>query len=245
METANLGGGYGLMQDVLALGTDSVLLAHFAMPAKGRICDLGCGGGAVMLLMALRSLSSPSKFDGVEIRSSAAKLADENIKYCGLEDRVKVHNGDLREIKSLLEGGIYSEVVSNPPYMKLGGGIPPEDDEARIARTEEKCKVEDLCRAASWLLKYGGRFCLVYPPERLGELFRVMYENSLTPKKLRLFCRNENAAPSLALIEARKNGGEGLAILPSLYQNSAEFAEICAPLKEEIKSDELKRRSRE
>lgn len=238
MQTASLGGGHGLIQDILSLGTDSVLLAHFALPLRGAVCDLGCGGGAVMLLMALRTPESAQTFDGLEIRPSAVELCRENIAGAGLAGRVRVTGGDLREIQGLLPGGAYTTVVSNPPYMRLGGGIPPEDAEARIARTEECCTPTDLCRAAAWLLKYGGRFCVVYPPERVAELFRAMYEAEITPKRLRLFCKNAASAPSLALVEGRLKGGEGLTVLPSLYQDSEEFKTICAPLKDAIKEAE-------
>lgn len=225
MKNADLGNGIVYEQDVLAIGTDSVLLAGFALPVYGRVCDLGCGAGAVMLLMALRSGEGIS-FDGIEIRPSAVEKAKRNILRAGLDNRVKVYGQDLRTVTETLTRGAYSCVVSNPPYLPVGSSIPPENEEARIARTELCCTLDDLCAAAAYLLKYGGRFSVVYPPERLSELMRVMCQHGIEPKRLRLFCRRADAAPSLVLLEGRHGGREGLEILPSLFGDSEEFLRI-------------------
>ena len=222
MSFADLGNGIEYEQDVLAIGTDSVLLADFALPARGRVCDLGCGAGAVMLLMALRS-GEDAVFDGVELRPSAAEKAARNIKRAGLSACMQAHCGDLRRIRELLPHAAYQTVVSNPPYLPVGGAIPPEDAEARIARTEEACTLRDLCEAAAWLLQFGGRFCVVYPPERLAALICAMRDSGIEPKRLRLFCRSESAPPSLVLLEGRRGGREGMEILPVLFGNSEKF----------------------
>ena len=221
MRTADLGKGIEYEQDILAIGTDSVLLANFALPVKGRVCDLGCGAGAVMLLMALRE--EQAVYDGVEIRPDAAEKAARNIVRAGLSDRMRVKNLDLRTARDQLEHAAYQVVVSNPPYAPVGGSVPPEDEGARIARTEKCCTLSDLCAAASYLLKFGGRFCVVYPPDRLTSLMCTMREYDIEPKRLRLYCRRADAPPSLALLEGRRGGREGLTILPSLFGDSEEF----------------------
>lgn len=225
MKHADLGTGIAYEQDVLAIGTDSVLLADFALPARGRVCDLGCGAGAVMLLMALKGGGS-AVFDGVELRPDAVEKARRNVLHAGLTERMTVYHQDLRKVRETLPHGAYTAVVSNPPYLPLGGSIPPGDEDARIARTEARCTLSDLCEAASYLLKYGGRFSVVYPPERLCELMRVMREHEIEPKRLRLFCRRIDAGPSLVLVEGRRGGREGLKILPSLFGGSKEFHRI-------------------
>ena len=225
MKYVDLGKGIAYEQDILAMGTDSVLLADFALPVRGRICDLGCGAGAVMLLLALKGQGN-AVFDGVELRPAAVEKARRNIVRAGLSDRMTVYQQDLRTLHETFARAGYTVVVANPPYMPIGGGIPPENEDARIARTEVCCTVEDLCAAAAYLLQYGGRFCIVYPPERLCELMRVMKAHELEPKRLRLFCRRQDARPSLVLLEGRRGGREGLEILPSLFGDSAEFQKI-------------------
>lgn len=225
MSYVDLGNGIVYEQDVLAMGTDSVLLADFVLPARGRVCDLGCGAGAVMLLMALKG-GSTALFDGVELRAGAVEKARRNIERAGLSDRMSVYQADLRTLHETFASAAYTVVVSNPPYMPVGGSIPPEEEDACIARTERCCTVNDLCAAAAYLLQYGGRFCVVYPPERLSALMRVMRENGIEPKRLRLFCRRQNTRPSLVLVEGRRGGKEGLEILPSLFGDSEEFQKV-------------------
>ena len=225
MNYADLGNGITYEQDVLAIGTDSVLLASFAQPARDRVCDLGCGAGAVMLLMALKG-GGDAVFDGVELRRSAAEKAGRNIRAAGLTDRMRVHCGDLRTLGGVLERGAYGLVVSNPPYLPVGGSIPPVDGAARIARTEACCTLDELCGAAAYLLKFGGRFCVVYPPERLTALLCAMRTHGLEPKRLRFYCRRQDAPPSLVLAEGRHGGHEGLEILPALFGDSEEFQRI-------------------
>ncbi len=55
---------------------------------------------------------------------------------------------------------------------------------------------------------------------------RVMREQGIEPKRLRLFCRRQNARPSLVLLEGRRGGREGLEILPSLFGDSEEFQKM-------------------
>ena len=56
MQIENIGiNGFVLAQKdgFLKLGTDAVLLSDFAnIPARGRVCDLGCGIGAICVLIA-------------------------------------------------------------------------------------------------------------------------------------------------------------------------------------------------
>ena len=80
-------------------------------------------------------------------------------------------------------------------------------------------------------LKWGGRFYVCYPPDRMADLFEALRLNRLEPKVMRLVFPTEQKAPCLLLIEARKGGGMGLNILPSLIlrrdgQKTPEFEEI-------------------
>jgi len=229
MNCVNLGRGYRYRQDAaVPMGTDSVLLAHFASPFTDTACDLGCGGGAVMLLLALHN--SAACVDGVEIRESACAIARENIENASLGDRLRVITGDIRRIEGILPGGGYDMVIANPPYMPVGIGKPPADPERRIARTEECCTLRDLCRAAAYLLKPGGKLALVHRPERMAELFYEMKYAVIEPKILRLFADGENYPPSLILVEGRRGASAGLEVMPTLYRGSAEYERMAGLL---------------
>ncbi len=196
------------------LGTDSMVLADFVKPGKNaRVCDLGCGSGAIgLMLLASHPVISVT---GVEIQPDAARLAEENIEVNGLADRFSVVCGDLREIRALLPANGFSCVVSNPPYYPVGS-IPPEEDAMAIARTEVCCTPEELCAAAAWLLSSGGTFCLVHKPERLADLIFSLRSHRLEPKRLQFVRHSTASRRSLVLLEAALDGKPGLTVLDDL-----------------------------
>ena len=199
---------------VFPLSTDSMVLADFfRLRARARICDLGCGGGVLGLLLCGRS--ADCRVTGVELQPEACALAEENIARNGLSGRCSLLNGDLRKIRALLPSASFTDVISNPPYFTPDVPASPAPRRA-AARTELTCTLDELCAAAAWLLSWGGRFTLVYRPERLCDLFCTLRQHRLEPKRIR-FVRHRAGHPvSLALLEARLGGRPGLAYEPDL-----------------------------
>lgn len=188
------------------LGEDSLALGAFARLRPGwRACDLGCGGGALLLLLAAREKTL--SLTGVELDGLAAQAARENLARNGLAGEIVT--GDLGE-KGLLPNEGFELVVSNPPWFPLGSGA-----SGGAARSEEALTLPELCAAANRLLKTGGRFALAYPPARLCDLFCSLRERRLEPKRLQLLSHSPDSPPSAALVEAVKNGKPGLEILPA------------------------------
>jgi len=107
-------------------------------------------------------------------------------------------------------------VVCNPPYYPADSGYVTQDAALRIARSEISCTLEDICQAASYLLRWGGSFCLVHKPERLTDLLCTMRQTAMEPKRLRFVCKTGADAPSLILVEGRRGGKPGLQIEPPL-----------------------------
>ncbi len=208
----------------LKLGTDAMLLSEFARVKKGwKVCDLGCGTGAISILLAARHDSI--KIDGVEISEGAAALARKNVEHNNIEDRMRVWNMDLKEVSRKFSQGAFDAVVSNPPFMARNCGLATEKGELVGARMEIFCNINDVCRAASYLLKFGGLFSVVYRPERLSELISALRANGLEPKRMRLVQDTVSAEPSLFLLEAKKGGGVGVKFMPTLIIKNADGSE--------------------
>ena len=218
------GGPHYAQSGHFPLGTDSVLLADF-VPLAGaeRGADLGCGGGILTLLLLTRS--ERLRMTGLEILPEAAAKADENLRKNALEGRGRIVCGDIRQVRTLFDAGSFDLVVANPPFFPLGSGALPCSPERAAARGELSCTLDELCAAAAFLCRTGGRFCLVHRPERLSEIFVAMSAHSLEPKRLRFVCARPGAAPSLALIEGRRGGGHGLSVENTLFLEDGSGAE--------------------
>lgn len=213
------------------LGTDCVLLADFVNTAgAGRGIELGCASGAAMLLLLERS--PKLHMTGLEIVPEAASLVRENMTLNALTERSEIVTGDIRDHRALFRAGSFDLLVCNPPYFPQGSGALPQNADRAAARSELLCTMPELCAAAAFLLRTGGRASFVHRPERLSELLVCLTAAGLEPKRLRLVCRDTNAAPSLVLVETRRGGRPGLTIEPSLYlydpdgSESAEYRRI-------------------
>ena len=205
------------------MGTDSILLAHFASPRGRNAIDLGCASGIIGVLM----LANAPKLHvtGLEIVPEAAELARENMCVNGFAERSRVVCGDIREHRQLFTAGGFDTVVANPPYFPAGSGKAPQDAGRAAARGELSCTLEDVCTAAAFLCRTGGSFYIVHKPERLSEVFCTMTACGIEPKRLRTVHSRASAAPSLVLIEGRRGGKPGLTVEPPLVLTASDGGE--------------------
>ena len=202
-------------------GTDTFLLSSLPRLKKGmKVCDLGCGTGLLSLLLLQRRREL--FVTGVELQEKAALLARRAAEENSLGDHLSICRGDLRQAKDLFPTGSFDLVVCNPPYYGPCSGKTSASDALRSARSEVTCTLEDVCRAAAYLLRWGGEFCLVHKPERLTDVLCAMRSHHMEPKRLRFVCPTASAAPSLILVEGKRGGKSGLTLLPPLILTTPE-----------------------
>ena len=196
-------------------GTDSFLLSSLPRLKAGlRVCDLGCGPGLLGLLLLQRQREL--QVTGVEIQSAPAALAQKAAAENGVADRLRIVQADLRQVKEHFPTGSFDLVICNPPYYTPGSGSLSGDAALRTARAETDCTLDDVCKAAAYLLRWGGSFCLVHKPERLTDLLCALRQAAIEPKRLRFVCKRGKDAPSLLLLEGRRGGKPGLQVEPPL-----------------------------
>lgn len=187
---------------VFPLGGDSLALGAFAtVKPRWRVCDLGTGSGALLLLLARRT--EGLSLTGVELDPLSAQTARDNLLKNGLAGEIV--KGDLR--KGNLPAGGFDLVISNPPYFPVGAGT-----SGGSARSEESCTLDELCAAAARLVKNGGRFALCHRPERLTDVLCTLRSHNLEPKRLKLISHSPGHPPSVILVEGVRQGKPGLAI---------------------------------
>lgn len=200
-------GPYQLEQrpGVFPLGSDALALGRFATVRKGwRVCDLGTGSGVLLLLLAARE--PQLELFGLDQDPAAAALAQDNLGRNGLEGQIWTGSWS----QASFPPGSFDLVMSNPPYYAPGSG--QDGGPARMEREE----LDTLCRAASRLLRNGGRFALSFPTQRLADLFEAMRRWDLEPKRLKLLSHTPTKPPYALLVEGVRQGKPGLQVLPCL-----------------------------
>lgn len=189
-------------EGVFPLGSDTLALGDFATLRRGwKVCDLGTGSGALLLLLHRREPTIT--LTGVELDPLSARTARENLEANSLPGTVL--EGDLRSLP--LPTGHFDLVISNPPYFSLHTG-----PSAGGQRSEETCTLPELCARAARLLKNGGRFALCHRPERLTDLLCELRRHGIEPKRLTLLSHSAAHPPFLVLLEGVKQGKPGVKI---------------------------------
>lgn len=190
---------------VFPLGSDALALGRFATVRKGwRVCDLGTGSGVLLLLLAARE--PQLELFGLDQDPTAAALAQDNLGRNALEGQI--WTGSWSQVP--FPPGSFDLVVSNPPYYAPGSG--KDGGPARMEREE----LDTLCRAASRLLRNGGRFALSFPTQRMVDLLEAMRRWDLEPKRLKLLSHTPTKPPYALLVEGVRQGKPGLQVLPCL-----------------------------
>jgi release factor glutamine methyltransferase len=113
---------------------ETELVAERAMellPQGGLVVDVGTGSGAIALSIA--DERPDARVHATESSAEALRWAEKNLAAWGL--RVNLAGGDLLAGLSPELRGSFDVVVSNPPYVAEGDGLPPEvaDHEPREA----------------------------------------------------------------------------------------------------------------
>ena len=193
---------------------DALLLAEFvSLRSEDLVVDLGAGCGIISLFLAAKR--EVRFIFGVELQEELASQAKRNIAMNGLEGKIAVIQGDLRQLP--LAPGCADVVVCNPPYRReRSGRINPQPRKA-IARHEITASLDDILAAGTALLKRGGRLAVIYPTNRLPEVFARMRMREMEPKRLQIIFPDSASYAELAMIEGRVRGKSGLKILPPIF----------------------------
>ena len=209
------------VSDAHIFTSDAIVLASFCAPRhKDKCCDLGTGNGIIPLLW-LRDYK-PAEIVGVELSESAVKLFNKTLKENNIEDKISIVHNDLRRLKGVLPNEYYDIVSINPPYKKLGTGIVNDGEDYKNARHEFTCTLEDAAKAASTLLKFGGRFYICQRPERLPDIFAAMRKYKIEPKSMREVIQRTGKEPNLVIVEGKKGSAPGFRIrAPLIIENES------------------------
>jgi tRNA1Val (adenine37-N6)-methyltransferase len=199
-------------------GADPFLLAAAITLQPGEtLLDIGTGVGIIPLLLA-RRFPAAEALTGIEIQPSLAALARENVRQNGLQHRVSIITGDIRQATARqLPPGSFSLVTVNPPFYPTNGGRLNPDPEKAIARHELMLDLPAVCLAARRLLRPQGRLAVIFPAGRMPELIDRLRETGLEPKQLTCVHHAADTPAERIIVTARKDGRPGLEITPPRF----------------------------
>lgn len=192
-------------------GMDAVLLSGFARVRDGeRVLDLGTGTGIIPLLLSAKT--GASHLTGLEIQEESADMAARSVALNGLEEKIDIIRGDIKEAGTIFGAASFDVVTCNPPYMIGQHGLKNPDAPKAIARHEVLCTLEDVIGQAAKVLRPGGNFFLVHRPFRLAEIMTLLVKYRLEPKRMKLVYPFIDKEPNMVLMEANRGGKSRLTV---------------------------------
>lgn len=214
-------GGLKIIQDKTkyCFTSDSAILANFVSAKKSdKVCEIGTGTGVISILLTHKQ--NPEKIYAFEVQKETAELAKRNVDLNLLNDKIEIINSPIQDFEKYVKRESFDVVVSNPPYRKVSQKslISLREEEA-ISKHEVKLNLDELVLCAKNLLKFGGKFFLVYDATRTAELIYKLKQNNLEPKIMFFTSPSPTKNPVLVLIEAVKGGKEQVNVLPTLITN--------------------------
>ena len=195
-----------------SFGTDAFLLSDFAAPRRRERClDLCSGCGIIPLLWLRDRENRPKRTAAADIMPQAVEQMQLAKEKSSLGECFEPSLCDIRE-PAVLGHATWDLVTCNPPYFKSGAGFISQSDADKAARHETMCTLDEVCKAASWLLQFGGRFCMCHLPERLADVLGAMREHLIEPKRMRFVQQRSSSAPWLVLIEGKRGAKPSLIV---------------------------------
>lgn len=205
--------GYRIIQSdkCFCFGMDAVLLSGFAQVKRGeRVLDLGTGTGIIPIL--LEAKTEGKHFTGLEIQPESADMARRSVICNGLEEKIEIVTGDIKDASTLFGASSFDVITTNPPYMICQHGLQNADKAKTIARHEILCTLEDIIVQSAKVLKPKGRFYMVHRPFRLVEIFCLMHAHGIEPKRMKMVHPFVDQEPNMVLIEGLRGGNARLTV---------------------------------
>lgn len=191
---------------------DSVLLADFAsISEKAVVADLGSGTGIITLLLHGRNRGS--RYHCIEIQQEMTEMCARTVEMNGLSELIQVHNCDVSEAFRYVPDCSVDAVVMNPPYSASGTVIENSKAGQRVSRIHDQDGLLPWFKAAYRMLSGKGKVFCVFPAAQLPDIFQVMRQAHIEPKRLRLVYTRAEKDARLALIEGIKDGGAEMKIM--------------------------------
>ena len=200
-----------------AFTSDSVLIANFVKTKKSDVCvEIGTGSGIISILVNYKT--NPKKIYAFEMQHDYVLLAKKNVEYNKM-DNIEIVESKIQNYKEFLNFNV-DVIFCNPPYYKNETCKKSEDDSIAMCKHESYLPLDELVDCVSKLLKFKGKFYIVYPASRVCELIYKLKQYKLEPKKIFFVQPTIEKEANTVYIECIKGGKEGVKILPTIITNT-------------------------
>lgn len=195
----------------MKVGTDGVLLGAWARVVHCRnILDIGTGTGLVALMAAQRSQADVL---GIDLDVDAVSQATDNVAASPWCHRVRMMEGDVRNVAELLDSislltpasqPVFDAILCNPPYFE--NSLKSPDASRTLARHTDTLTFDELARSVARLLSPEGEFSVVIPYERATDMTVSAACNGLFATRQTVVCTVQGAKPKRILMAFTRQG---------------------------------------
>ena len=213
--------GLKIVQDtrLYRFTSDSVLLSRFAKAKKrDNVADFCAGSGIVAFHFYALNKSVPDlKFTLFEMQKSLSELSKKTAAYNDFEN-FEIMNCKLQEIPEKYRES-FSLVLCNPPYERAGAGFDNDEYEKAVCRKEITLTLQEIAKAASFALKFGGRICMLHRADRIAEVCYELKRVNIEVKKMQFVGGRCGSKPYLVMVEGVKGGKPDCEIMPTIWNS--------------------------
>lgn len=202
-------------KDDFSFGIDAVLLSDFTKAKKNHI-DLCTGNGIVALRLAY--LYKDASIVGADIDHKAIELFNKSISINKLDERVTAMEMDIREVEKHFKKNAFDSLSVNPPYLNPKDNIASGD----YKRQELLLNLDDIARAASYLLKPYSKIYMVHRPARLVDIILNFKNHGINLRRLRAVKPFAEKKANMILLELEKSEKVGFDYMNELVVYNAD-----------------------
>lgn len=201
-------------KDGYCFTSDSILLANYIKTGhKDNVIELCAGSGVISCIVAYKK--RPKSVTMVEIQEDQADRARRSFLYNNIE--ANILSCRFQGVHEKTGKYFFDVCYANPPYRQEN--LDQNKNKTIALSTHElEMNLEELIVEAESLLKFGGRFYLVYPAGRMAELIYLLKKYKMEPKNISFIHPKSNKNAELLLIESVKGAKPGLIISPVIIQ---------------------------
>ena len=185
-------------RDEFKYTTDSLILSSFVKNGK-RAIDLGCGNG----ILSLRLVDRFDEIHATDINKKVLDNFKESVSANELDDKIKIIEKNIFDLKEVYETNFFDTVVFNPPYYDY------ENIKFETIPAKHFFDIEKSLYIVNYLLKNSGNLYIIYPTYRLAELIYKINLAGLRVKHIVNIHGNLNKDSKNSIVIAKKQANFG------------------------------------